>query len=65
LKAPNTGIAIRTVAHAENVQGGVHSVAYGVIFVEEFYTFTKRGTENALFLLSATNSTFCCSAKIK
>jgi len=36
-----------------------------IIFVEEFYTFTKRGTESALFLFSATHSTFCCSAKIK
>jgi len=36
-----------------------------IIFVAEFYTFTKRGTESALFLFSATHSTFCCSAKIK
>jgi len=35
------------------------------IFVEEFYTFTKWGTESALFLFSATHSKFCCSAKIK
>ena len=35
------------------------------IFVEEFYTFTKRGTESALFLFSATHSKFWCSAKIK
>jgi len=36
-----------------------------IIFVEEFYTFTKRGTESALFLFSAAHSTFCRSAKIK
>jgi len=35
-----------------------------IIFVEEFYTFTKRGTETALFLFSATHSKFWCSAKI-
>ena len=35
------------------------------IFVEEFHTFTKRGAESALFLLSATHSTFCCSANMK
>jgi len=35
-----------------------------IIFVEEFNTFTKRGTESALFLFSATHSTFCCSSKI-
>jgi len=35
------------------------------IFVGEFYTFTKRGAESALFLFSATHSKFCCSAKIK
>jgi len=35
------------------------------IFDAEFYTFTKRGTESALFLFSATHSKFCCSAKIK
>ena len=33
------------------------------IFVEDFYTFSKRGTESALFLFSATHSKFCCSAK--
>jgi len=32
------------------------------IFNEEFYTFTKRGTKSALFLFSATHSTFCCWA---
>jgi len=36
----------------------------GIIFVEEFCTFTKRGIESASFLFSATHSTFCCSAKI-
>jgi len=36
-----------------------------IIFVEEFYTFTERGTESALFLFSATHSAFRCSAKIK
>jgi len=35
------------------------------IFVEEFCTFTKRSTESALFLFSATHSKFWCSAKIK
>jgi len=35
------------------------------IFVEAFHTFTKRGTESALFLFSATHSMFCCSAKIR
>jgi len=25
------------------------------MFVEEFYTFTERGTESALFLFSATH----------
>jgi len=35
------------------------------IFVEEFYTFTERGTESALFLFCASHSMFCCSAKIK
>jgi len=33
--------------------------------IEEFYTFTKQGTESALFVFSAAHSTFCCSAKIK
>jgi len=36
-----------------------------IIFVEEFYAFTKRVTESALFLFSATHSAFYCSAKIK
>jgi len=36
-----------------------------IIFVEEVYTFTKRGTESSLFLFSATYSTFYSSAKIK
>jgi len=35
------------------------------IFVEQFYTFTKRGTESALYFFSATHSTFYYSAKIK
>ena len=34
------------------------------IFVEELCTFTKRGAESALFLFSATHSTFRCSGKI-
>jgi len=38
---------------------------YKTTFVEEFYTFTKRGAESTLFLFSATRSKFCCSAKIK
>jgi len=33
--------------------------------LKNFTRFTKRGTESALFLFSATHSTFCCSAKIK
>jgi len=34
------------------------------IFVEEFYTLTKRGAESAFFF-SGTHSTFCCSAKLQ
>jgi len=36
-----------------------------IIFIEECYTFTKRSTESALFMFSATHSTLCFSAKIK